>query len=107
MATAQQPGGPNLYGRIDSNRQQVGQVLIGVALLLGAAAIFLGFRYGWDWAPLIAGLLVFAVGALGAGAWYLGGAAEGLSGADSARLLVLILGGWLGFSLVQATIWGV
>jgi hypothetical protein len=90
---------------LDSQRQNVSYVLIGVAGALVVAAAILMWKYGWDTASLIVGFLLFGLTALGCGLWFLGGTTGGLSGRDSARLLGLIVGGVLGLALAVGGIW--
>src|SRR5262249_58860660 len=96
---------PDWTETLDAQRQNVSYVLIGLAGVVLVAAAILMWKYGWEWASLVVGFLLFGLTALGSGLWFLGGTTGGLSGRDSARLLGLILGGTFGLALTVAGIW--
>ncbi len=102
--TTQPQTRPDWAEQIDRNRQNVSYVLIGLGGALIIAAIVLAFWKGWDTASLSVGFLLFGLTSLGCGLWFQAGLAPGLSGKDSARLLVLILGGALGLAVTVAAI---
>jgi hypothetical protein len=107
MSTVQQPAGSRWDEALARKRQPLSIALLVVGALLFVEVVVLFLRYKWDYAPVWAGSFLFALGALGAGVWLRQEAAApgGLSGRDSARLLVLVLGGLLGFALTVGGLW--
>jgi hypothetical protein len=91
----------DLYQR----RQSVSVFLLILGAALFAAVLFLFLRYKWDYAPIWSGCFLFGLTALGAGIWLRQAQVGGLTGRDSARLLVLLLGGALGLSMSIGGIW--
>src|SRR5262249_49151387 len=108
MTTVQPPPPPAWAQTLDRNRRPVAQGLLAVAGLLLLLAAVLWYRHRDEVgpvAPVLAGCPLMAVAAGVGGAWFLSNPAPALSGADSARLLVLAEGGVLGLTLTVCTFW--
>ncbi len=105
MSIPQQPARSNWDDNLYQRRQSVSVFLLILGAALLAVVLFLFLRYKWDYAPIWAGCFLFGLGALGAGIWLRQEQIGGLSGRDSARLLVLVLGGLLGLSLTVGGLW--
>jgi hypothetical protein len=96
---------PDWTAVLEKNRQNISYGLIGLGGALVIASAILWWRNGWESAALIVSFVLFGLTALGAGLWFQTAATGGLSGKDAARLLVLILGGVLGFAVTLGAAW--
>jgi hypothetical protein len=105
MSMPQQPGRASWDEQLIQRRQAVSTSLLVVGIALLAGVVYLFLRYKWDYAPIWSGCFLFGLGALGAGIWLRQEHVGGLTGRDSARLLVLLLGGLLGLSLTVGGLW--
>jgi hypothetical protein len=106
--TTQTPPRPEWTAVIDAHRRNISYAVIGVgaALLIAAAVLaIMVWRSDWPVSALIVPFLMFGLTALGGGLWFQAGTGGELTGKDTARLLVLILGGALGLALAVGGIW--
>jgi hypothetical protein len=73
--------------------------MLGVAGALAVAVLILGVVYRWEAAIPAAGLVLFAVVLGATGLWRLTAEPEAMNDRDATRLMVLVVGGWLGFTI--------
>jgi hypothetical protein len=99
MASVQERPQPKWLPALSRHQYQVGNVLLGAAGVLIVATIFLGVQYGWD-----AGIEASACALLGivlgcCGFWNKIREPGKVSDLDATRILVLIVGGFLGLAV--------
>jgi hypothetical protein len=103
MTTPTQPR-PDWTASIDAHRRNISFAVLGVGGALLIAAVVLMWLRGWEAVAIIIPALLAGVAALGCGAWFQSGTAGDLTGRDTSRLLVLVLGGSVGLSMTLGAI---
>jgi hypothetical protein len=101
MTTPPSPPPSDWLTRLGQNRQPAAVALLVAGAALGVAALVLTLTLSGAWGTLALSLLLLGVGFVAAGLWYYLAQPETLIPSDLGRILVLIVGGWLGFSLTQ------
>jgi hypothetical protein len=99
MSTPPNPPPSDWFARLGQNRQQasVGLLIAGATSVVAALVVTIALSGAWG--ALAFSLLLLGVGLVGVGLWGYLSHPETLIPSDVGRVLVLIVGGWLGFSL--------
>jgi len=105
MATATEPPATNFLDTLARNRRPVAYALFALGAAAAIVALIVLYRTGSEWIPEVLGLSLFGLVAVISGTMFL--AAEPTPGQeeDSSRLLVLVVGGALGFFLTITVLW--
>lgn len=103
MATEQKPLRENWLETLTRKKEAVAYALFGAAAALLALALILSLKFGWETWPEAGGCgflaCVFFIG----GVWYRTRESDNLTDLDATRILVLAMGGFLGFTIAVAT----
>src|SRR5262245_53652298 len=99
MSSAPNPPSADWLARLGQNRQTaaVGLLIAGASAVVAALVVTLTLSGAWG--ALAFSLLLLGVGFVGVGLWSYLSQPETLIPSDLGRILVLVIGGWLGFSL--------
>jgi hypothetical protein len=85
-------------------REKIAYTLMGAAGVLGVAAVAVVIAFGRNGAVTMAGLVFFALALAGIGLWRLTSEPETMVDRDATRILILLVGGFLGLTLAWAAI---
>jgi hypothetical protein len=97
MAGDQERPQSNWLDQLTRLQKQTSYTMFGVGIAVALAGLFFGIQYKWDAAVEVIACFGFSLVLLAGGYWHLAREPEELSDRDATRILVLVVGGLLGF----------